>query len=230
MALRRDPSHAAIFPWATCIAGIPAPNMFLFCSRETQYLGALPGSQFLLCWALCNLSCWEEAPCSGFYPSSLNCKTWPGKSVQHFPGAHPSRTMGKDSPSYASIHLRLPSQLPSAPFLSPLSPHPQTWLMWLSQLLGIQFCKMLPLRITVMVAPRATDLNGCSWSKAMFPTSVITKRSWQIGENERSKICGHIVTARIVVTTPLATLKPDNKSVSGFSSLCIGGKPPQGYL
>lgn len=57
VALRRDPSHAAIFPWATCIAGIPTPNVFLFCSRETQYLGALHGSQFLLRSALCNLSC-----------------------------------------------------------------------------------------------------------------------------------------------------------------------------
>lgn len=109
VALGRDPSHAATFParicWRSC------PSVLLVCSRETRDVGVLQGSQLPPRSALCNLSCPGEAPCHGFYPSSLRCKARPGKSAQHFPRAHPSSTTGTGSASFSPFyHPRPPKK------------------------------------------------------------------------------------------------------------------------
>lgn len=113
VALGRDPSHAATFP--ACICWRSCPSVLLVCSRETRDVGVLPGSQLPPRSALCNLSCPGEAPCHGFYPSSLRCKARPGKSAQHFPGVHPSSTTGTGSASFSPFYHPQPPKKTTPP-------------------------------------------------------------------------------------------------------------------
>lgn len=123
--------------WRSC------PSVLLVCSRETRDVGVLQGSQLPPRSALCNLSCPGEAPCHGFYPSSLRCKARPGKSAQHFPGAHPSSSTGTGSASFSPFyHPRPPAPRCSFPS-SPLPP-PQARLMGLGRLWGLQPCGVPP--------------------------------------------------------------------------------------